>query len=261
MTVEPSAEHPGQLDPSRSCFVVMPFHDPFDRYYARVFTPAIAAAGLIPLRGDSIFRAGDVVRQLAQAILAADVVLAELSMLNANVYYELGLAHALLKPTVLVTQNVDVVPFDLRGGRVIRYERDDPFWGEVLKSNITRALLETMRDPGESLPVGLSSAILESRAAADRGGTASDSVPDFYRVIEEQLRQMQRSIELTTRPSGLTSIQPGVLAQAESARETIRLLFQNGTGREEILKQLTALGVSQLWAEDAIEEISRELNT
>lgn len=259
MTVEQSVEEPGQPEPSRSCFVVMPFHDPFDRYYARVFTPAIEAAGLAAMRGDSIFRAGDVVRQLVQAILAADVVLVELSMLNANVYYELGLAHALLKPTVLLTQNVDVVPFDLRGGRVIRYERDDPYWGELLRSNITKALVETIRDPADAVPVGLSSAIIESRAAQS-DGAASPAVPDYYRVIEEQLRQMQRSLEVSTRPPGLASVQPGALAQAESARETIRLLLQGGTSRDEILQQLTSLGVSQLWSEDAIDEISREMN-
>ena len=103
-----------------------------ERYYTKVFSPAIAAAGLKSSRADSIFRAGDVVRHMAADILRARVLLAELSTLNANVYYEVGLAHCLLKPTVLVAQSVDVVPFDLRGGRVIIYDREDPFWGNSL---------------------------------------------------------------------------------------------------------------------------------
>lgn len=47
---------PGAQQPSaRSCFVIMPFGAPFDRYYLNIFIPAIEAAGLKAVRADSIF--------------------------------------------------------------------------------------------------------------------------------------------------------------------------------------------------------------
>ena len=74
----------------------------------------------------------DFMEQVWRGISAAKVLVAELTTKNPNVFYELGLAHALEKPVVLVTSNTDDVPFDLRHIRVILYDQTDPFWGQKL---------------------------------------------------------------------------------------------------------------------------------
>jgi hypothetical protein len=63
-------------------------------------------------------------------------VVAELTTKNPNVFYELGLAHALEKPVVLVSSNEGDVPFDLKHIRVIYYDLTDPFWGQKLLDKI-----------------------------------------------------------------------------------------------------------------------------
>ncbi len=55
---------------------------------------------------------------------------------SVDVYYELGIAHALKKPVVLVSSNEEDVPFDLKHVRVIYYDYRDPFWGEKLIKKI-----------------------------------------------------------------------------------------------------------------------------
>ncbi len=55
-------------------------------------------------------------------ISAADVILADLTRKNANVFYEVGICHALGKPVLLLAQSIDDVPFDLRHRRVLLYD-------------------------------------------------------------------------------------------------------------------------------------------
>ena len=67
----------------------------------------------------------------------AKILLADLTGKNANVFYELGLAHAAGKPVILVTGSIDDVPFDLRALRVIEYDKNAPDWGKVLKGKLS----------------------------------------------------------------------------------------------------------------------------
>jgi hypothetical protein len=135
-----------------TCFVLMPFGSKFDTYYKGVFMPAIKEAGFEPLRADDLFGSGMVIEQIWEQIKKAKVLLAELSGKNANVFYELGLAHAIGQPAVIVSSNIEDVPFDLRHLRVITYNVDDPFWGDQLGKSIIEFLKNTKADPEKSIP-------------------------------------------------------------------------------------------------------------
>ena len=113
-----------------TCFVMQPFALPHGDYYEKIFKPAIEKTGLKPVRADAdIFGTGKIIDQIWRGINAAKVLVAELTTRNANVLYELGLAHALRKPVVLVSSNQPDVPFDLNHIRAIYYDVLDPFWG------------------------------------------------------------------------------------------------------------------------------------
>jgi hypothetical protein len=79
------------------------------------------------------------------------VLIAELTSRNANVFYELGLAHALKKPVVLVSSNEADVPFDLHHIRVIYYDVHDPFWGQKLIDKIAENILSAIKNPDEAI--------------------------------------------------------------------------------------------------------------
>lgn len=128
-----------------SCFVMMPFKDPFNTYYENIFRPAIVAAGLDSVRADDLFRPSVIVADLWQMIQDAKILLAELTTKNANVFYELGLAHAIGKPIVLVSETIDDVPFDLQQLRVLLYDKNDPAWGNKLQKDVTASLKETLQ--------------------------------------------------------------------------------------------------------------------
>lgn len=137
---------------SDSCFVMMPFAAPLGAYYDKIYKPAIEKAGLIPIRADNeIFGTGKIIDQIWSGINSARVLVAELTTRNPNVFYELGLAHALKKPVVLVSSNEDDVPFDLHHIRVIYYDVNDPFWGSKLIDKIAENILSAIDTPEEAI--------------------------------------------------------------------------------------------------------------
>jgi len=134
-----------------SCFVMQPFREPFGGYYSKIFVPAIEKAGLRPVRADDdIFATGKVVDQIWRGINDAKVLVAELTSRNPNVFYELGLAHALGRPVVLVSSTEEDVPFDLRHIRVIYYDTTDPFWGQKLIDKIAENIVSAVENPEEA---------------------------------------------------------------------------------------------------------------
>jgi hypothetical protein len=135
-----------------SCFVMMPFANPLGQYYDKIYKPAIEKAGLVPVRADAeIFGTGKIIDQICVGIKQAKVLIAELTSRNPNVFYELGLAHALQKPVVLVSSNENDVPFDLHHIRVIYYDVTDPFWGTKLIDKIAENILSAISNPGEAI--------------------------------------------------------------------------------------------------------------
>lgn len=113
-------------------FVVMPFgrkkaadgqEIDFDLVYKHLIAPAMADAGVIPNRADQEMRAGGIHGDMFQELLLADLVVADLTIDNANAYYELGVRHALRdNATVSIfSSQRPFLPFDVVGERSLLY--------------------------------------------------------------------------------------------------------------------------------------------
>ncbi|MEK7762255.1 MAG: hypothetical protein AAB433_11790 [Nitrospirota bacterium] len=130
-----------------TCFVVMPFHALFEAEYERVIRPAIEEAGLTCVRGDEIYTQQAIIHDIWQSIRQARLVVAELSGRNPNVMYEIGLAHAIGKPIILLTRNQEDVPFDLKALRYLFYDTNNPEWGLNLRSELTKKVRHALDTP------------------------------------------------------------------------------------------------------------------
>lgn len=140
------------VQPTDTCFVMMPFAEPLGAYFSAIYQPAIDKAKLKAVRADAeIFGTGKIIDQIWAGINSARVLVAELTGRNANVLYELGMAHALRKPVVLVSSNEDDVPFDVRHVRVIYYDMRDPFWGTKLIDKVAENILSALKNPDEAI--------------------------------------------------------------------------------------------------------------
>ena len=112
-----------KYDP-RLVFVLMPFASEFSDVYEVGIKPAVEAVHLRCARADEIIHSREIIcRSICQPIQEANLVIADITGRNPNVYYELGLCHGFEKEVLLIVQSIEDVPFDLRGMNIIVYSR------------------------------------------------------------------------------------------------------------------------------------------
>ncbi len=100
--------------PKKFCFVLMPFSDTFADVYSVGIKEACENAGAYCERVDEQIFHESILDRIYNQIAKADIVIADLTGRNPNVFYEVGYAHALNKLTILLTQLADDIPFDLK---------------------------------------------------------------------------------------------------------------------------------------------------
>lgn len=108
------------LDPNL-CFVLMPFTDEMTPIYDDHIKPVVETIGLTSLKADEIVGVNSIIQDIWEKINRARFLIADLTGKNANVFYEVGIAHTLGKDVILLTQNINDVPFDLKHWRCIVY--------------------------------------------------------------------------------------------------------------------------------------------
>ncbi len=126
--------------------VLMPFAEELRPLYADHMKVVAERLKLTIARADDFFTTEHIVEEIWSAIALSEIVIADCTGRNPNVFYEIGLAHAIGVPVILITRSSDDVPFDLRQRRYIHYEFTPPgmkAFEEALKKTI-----ETIRaDP------------------------------------------------------------------------------------------------------------------
>ena len=127
---------PLEISTEPVCFIAMPFSPPRRTkiYEDYVKAPIEANTPLTCRRVDDMTQSTQIMSDLWTLLLSCSVVIADLSDQNPNVFYELGLAHVLGKPVILIVEDVKDVPFDLRHVRTIVYGDSPRSWEQLSKS-------------------------------------------------------------------------------------------------------------------------------
>ena len=102
-------------------FVMMPFLPELKPIYDDHILKVTQSLNLSCKRGDDFFSANSILDEIWSSIYHADICIAECSQRNPNVFYEIGIAHTLGRKTILITQSMGDVPFDVSTMRVIDY--------------------------------------------------------------------------------------------------------------------------------------------
>ena len=133
-------------------FVIMPFGERWSGdVYDGLFVNGIKGAGFSVVRGDEIPRVGNLDDNVWRSITQAGVIVADVSVPNPNVYYEIGLAAALGKPVFVFKQKGVQLPADFGGVHYYEYELVDLATGA---QDLTAAL-KTWAENGEHRPFGV----------------------------------------------------------------------------------------------------------
>lgn len=171
-------------DGRKACFVIMPFGDKinidgetveairesaataepipakyvqpieFDKIYTSIIEKAAVTLDLECTRCDQIKGAGSIHEDMFRHIWEADVAIVDISTLNANVFYELGMRHTLHKKvTVLIQRKGTTAPFNIQGYRVITYDETDETGVHAAVDEIAAFVREGLRDEDGDSPV------------------------------------------------------------------------------------------------------------
>jgi nucleoside 2-deoxyribosyltransferase len=132
---------------SRRCFIVMPFNDPdLEVVYEYFVKPTIEErCELYCERGDDVFGSNAIMDDILHSIQQADIIVADLTRKNANVFYEIGICHTLKKSVLLLAQSIEEVPFDLRHRRVLLYEYS-PKGCKILEGKLKENLMAILAE-------------------------------------------------------------------------------------------------------------------
>lgn len=118
----------------------MPFEDKFNTYYNQIIKPSILDLNIAVIRGDEIYSNKPIINDIIDLLIESDFVVADVSNKSPNVNYELGLAHALCKEVIILSQSAEDIPFDYRHLRVIVYNKDDVDWAQKLSKNLKNTI-------------------------------------------------------------------------------------------------------------------------
>jgi len=103
--------------------VMMPFSKEFQEVYNSIKL-SCEDADMICQRADDIWRNSEIIQDIFDLIFTSSIVVADFSLRNANVFYEIGIAHTLGKQVIPIAQRKEDVPFDLYHHRVLVYDNN-----------------------------------------------------------------------------------------------------------------------------------------
>lgn len=214
------------MDYTKICFVVMPFGQKpvgkqkllglitgdrwvdFDRIYDKIFVPAIEATELPeggylgPRRADRDFFTGDIGQEMFEYIEYSRFLLGDISGLNANVFYELGVRHRAHQAGTAIFRQVDApIPFDINHIRTFPYEYEPD--ANIIKSQtlITQVLTDSLKQNRLDSPVQIA-----LRAQREHGP-----------ILDGLLRDAENAIRNRDLPRAIMKYREAVLADGNNS--------------------------------------------
>ena len=197
----------------KNCFVIVPIGDPesdtrkrSDQVLKHVISPAVEKCGYKPIRADHISEPGMITSQVIQRIVDDDLVVADLTERNPNVFYELAIRHAIRKPLVQLIKKGEQIPFDVAGTRTVHVDHHDLDSVEEAKTEIISQIQVMEKDLSQlETPISVSldlqmlrqSENPEQRSLADVLSAVSD-LRSGIMGIEKRLQHSEHLISSRT---------------------------------------------------------------
>ena len=248
-----------RIDYSKVCFVIMPFGRKiigdravdFDLLYEGIFVPAIGAVTLpeggklVPRRTDPEFFHGDMKREMFSYLEYSRFVLADISGLNFNVAYELGVRHRAREAgTAIFRQSQFAPPFDISSIKAFPYEYTPADAAERSRALITRVISESLARNRLDSPV---------RLAIDKQGLSGQ--------IDDLLSRAENDVRNSNWTAAIDIYRAAVVADPNNPlpRMKLGLLYRDRGMLNEAMEQFTAVTVAspsypEAWRERGIGE-------
>lgn len=221
-----------------NCFVIMPFGNPsvdhlhsekMEAIYSHWIKPTVESIAMpanpdIPLkchRADKELASGDIIEHVIDSLSNAHVVIADLTGKNANVFYELGVRHAVSNRTILIAEGPEHIPFDIRTLRAITYEYT-PHGMVAFRDQLKAAVTATASGPDR-----VDNPVRRFLLQKATNKLTSDQAPPGFDAVRSILAEFEAlKVEFRTQMSelqaiiGSTTSRPSLVR--EDAKERVR---------------------------------------
>jgi tetratricopeptide (TPR) repeat protein len=237
-------------DYTKTCFVIMPFGSKpvgkhrvdFDKIYDEIFVPAVSKVvlpegrNLVPARTDRDFYSGDIGQEMFQYLQWSRFALADITGLNANVLYELGVRHSVRESgTVILRQTNAPIPFDISHIKAFPYDYRPEANAREARKLIQRILTESLVQNRLDSPVQLSL-------------RAQRETPD----LEPVLKEAENAIRRLDRPAAISILREALRVSVGNAliHQRVGLLLKDQGEHRDAWKEFrAAVTRSPLYAE------------
>jgi len=191
-------------EPTKMCFVIAPISEQgsliryrSDNVLDFIIKPAATTKNYKVQRADDLSTPGVITEQIVERIKHDDLVIADLTGGNPNVFYELAVRHAVSKPTIQIIEQGEHPPFDVAGMRTISFNHQDLRSSNEAIQEIIEAIEETEKDTYQVVsPLSAPLGPLDNLRAAGSGDTTQ-----ILNNLAYQVRNLSRQIERTYRTS------------------------------------------------------------
>ena len=214
--VDERAEAGGVIEACQSCFYICPIgaqdsavRKRSDQIFKHVVSATLEPLGFTLTRADQVEQSGTITTQIIEGLLESDLVIADLTDHNPNVFYELAIRHAATKPFIQLIADGQTLPFDIQGLRTIFLDHRDLDSVHNAKVSLC-GMVESIRS-GKPVETPLTFT-LNLQALKKSGDSEARGIADILSEIEG----LKRTIRHLT-PGVLT----GIRAPSFDARDII----------------------------------------
>lgn len=203
----------GNAAPRKRCFVIAPIgavgseaRQRSDDLFAHLVEPVVRSRGFEPQRADQLGKPGLITSQVMQRLIDDDLVIADLSGSNANVFYELALRHAVKKPVILLMVQGEKIPFDVAQSRTIYFDYSS--WGSLAtaKTELERQIQAIQSNPSDfDNPISVAVDLRALREAGDAGARIQEQILSELQSVRSRLGSLEapKQVQISTPFFGL----------------------------------------------------------
>jgi hypothetical protein len=215
---------------AKVCFVIAPIDDEgtpirerSDEILDYIIRPVAVACGYDRvMRADEISKPGMITTDIVQHLLEDDLVVADLTGRNPNVFYELAVRHAIRMPVVQMIQAAESIPFDLSQSRTIRVRYPGLKGAEECRQQLERQIKEAEEDPAKAdNPISQAIDLLSWRKS---GNPVAESNAEITALLHELLGRVAGVRDTLSSPNSPLLRQMTDTARREVLDELDRIL-------------------------------------
>jgi hypothetical protein len=235
------------------CFVISPIGEHgseirkrADQVLKHIIAPAVAECGYDAFRADQISEPGMITSQVIQHIVEAPLVIADLTGMNPNVFYELAIRHAIRKPLVQVIQKGEKIPFDVAGMRTIPVDHRDLDSVEETKEEILKQIRSVEGKQADQIesPVSVSvdlQSLRHSQSPSDR----------FQATILSAIEQLRTEVASLSHSMAKQQFEESIASLPDDLKASMGLTTSSRRGvtlgeLRELLRRAQAMGTSEV---------------